>query len=93
MNKLGIFRIPLLAAVLAVAGCGGGDNNNNGFVFTPTDNGQGQTTTIPASALGSVTTLMAYMKELVASNSETSEPVQLGDAVLPVDNTTEAAAL
>ncbi|GAC1359200.1 MAG: hypothetical protein NVSMB34_14160 [Variovorax sp.] len=96
MNKLGILRISLAAAVtvLAVAGCGGGDSNG-GFpvVVNPGDNGGGQSTTIPSTALGSVTSLMAYMKQLIASSSDTSEPIQLGDAVLPVDNTSDAAAL
>jgi hypothetical protein len=47
---------------------------------------------VPASALQSVSGLLAYMNDLIANHTnETSQPVFLGDATLPTSDTTEAA--
>ncbi|MBA2674748.1 hypothetical protein [Ramlibacter sp.] len=47
------------------------------------------TTDVPQSAQDSVAGLVAYIKQLIDSSSDTSEPVLVGTAVLPVDNTGE----
>jgi hypothetical protein len=79
----------LLAAALAamaLGACGGDDHNEanaGGSANTGTD--------IPASATASVDGLLAYVNTLIASSSDTSEPVNVGNAVLPTSDTTEAA--
>ena len=80
--------------MFAIAGCGGGGGGGagSGGGVPMGGTGSGETSTaLPASALQSVDAFVAYMKQLVASTSDTSEPVQLGDAVLPVSDTTETA--
>ena len=77
-----------LAMTAAVAGCGGdssggGDGANGGpGVSVPS------TTDIPASALAGVDGLIAFMNQLIdTGTNDTSEPIKLGDANLPVDDT------
>ena len=69
------------AAVLVLAGCG-----DSGGVSSPAS-----TSDVPASAQASVAGLVAYLNRLIDETTETSEPVLLGDAVLPVDDTTETS--
>lgn len=69
-------------AVLALAGCG--DSSGVESAAAPTSD-------VPASAQASVTGLVAYLNRLIDETNETSEPVLLGDAVLPVDDTTETS--
>lgn len=69
------------AAVLVLAGCG-----DSGGVSSAAS-----TSDVPASAQASVAGLVAYLNRLIDETSETSEPVVLGDAVLPVDDTTETS--
>ena len=94
MNMRKAFKVSLAAAatVLAVAACGGG-GGGGGYPVVINPGGNGQATTVPATALASVTSLYAYMKQVIASSSDTSEPVQTGGAVLPVDNTVEPTPL
>ena len=90
MNKFKI-HTPLIALVMtaAVAGCGDGGGGDLGavgggapVVAAPDPN------SIPASALASVDGLIAFMNQLVDNGTnDTSEPIVLGDASLPVDDT------
>ena len=95
MNKFKIYT-PLIALVMtaAVAGCGGGGGGGGDIgavgggaggapvVAAPDPN------SIPASALASVDGLIAFMNQLIDNGTnDTSEPIVLGDASLPVDDT------
>ena len=93
MNKFKIYP-PLIALVMtaAVAGCGGGGGGDIGAV----GGGAGgapvvpapDPNSIPASALASVDGLIAFMNQLIDNGTnDTSEPIVLGDASLPVDDT------
>jgi len=79
----------VVTAALALAGCGGG----SGEVIAPstasTPSTPGGGSEVPASALSSVDGLVAYLKQLIAQTSDSSEPVVLGNAVLPVDDRAE----
>ena len=79
----------VLALTAAVTACGsGGDGNSNfgggaGGLLPPA-----ATSNIPASALASVDGLIAFMNQLIdTSTNDTSEPILLGDVVLPVNDT------
>ena len=93
MNKFKIYT-PLIALVMtaAIAGCGDGGGGDLGavgggaggapVVAAPDPN------SIPASALASVDGLIAFMNQLIDNGTnDTSEPIVLGDANLPVDDT------
>lgn len=82
MTQLDVKRpLAALAIALFLAGCGGNDDD------TPAP---APTTEVPASATQSVSGLVAYMNQLIANmTNDTSEPVLVGTAVLPVDDTTE----
>jgi hypothetical protein len=69
--------------VLALAGCGGGGNGGEPATTGATGSGS----QVPASAQQSVGGLMAFLMELIAETSDTTEPVVLGDATLPTDDT------
>ena len=72
-----------LATATALVGCGSSSND---------DEGSASNSDFPSSALQSVDGLIAYAKQLIASSTnETSEPVRLGDATLPVSETAEAS--
>jgi hypothetical protein len=78
-----------MAAALLLAACGGGgDGGGSGG-----NNGGNSASEVPASAQASVSGLIAYMRELVASASDTARPVFLGNAVLPVDDKAEPTPL
>ncbi|MBG9388650.1 hypothetical protein [Caenimonas aquaedulcis] len=74
----------VLAASALLAGCGGGGDDAPATA---------RTTDVPGSAQSSVDGLIAYLQELIAQTSETTEPVLVGDAVLPTSDTTEPAAV
>jgi hypothetical protein len=60
---------------------------------TGTSGGTGTTATnvVPDSAYASIDAFFAYVQQLVASNSDTAPPVQVGDgAVPPVSDTATA---
>ena len=69
----------VLAAAALLSGCGSSDGDSSGPSSATSD--------VPQRALSSVDGLIAYMNELIGMTSETSSPVVLGDAVLPVDDT------
>lgn len=84
-------RTPLivLALTAAVAACGSGGGGSSDFggggggLLPPA-----ATSDIPASALASVDGLIAFMNQLIdTGTNDTSEPIRLGDASLPVDDT------
>ncbi len=68
----------LFAAGATLAGCGGDD-----FRQPPA------TESVPASASASVSGLIAYLKELVASSADLLEPVDVSGVTPPVDDTSE----
>jgi len=81
---------PLIALVLTAAltacGDGGGDADFGGGAGGPPN--PAATSDIPASALASVDGLIAFMNLLIdTGTNDTSEPILLGDATLPVDDT------
>ena len=90
MLKLDVHKL-LIALVMTagLAACGGG---GGGGVGGGTGGGTPGTPAassgdIPASALASVDGLVAFMNQLIdTGTNDTSEPILLGDASLPVDN-------
>ena len=83
-----LIALVMTAAVSACSGgadgggdVGGGPNGTPGQLISAT-------TDIPASALASVDGLIAFMNQLIDNGTnDTSEPIVLGDASLPVDDT------
>lgn len=77
------------ALTLALAGCGsngdGDDDGGSGGSPPPAAGGSD----VPSSAQQSVAGLVAYLRERIGATSDTSEPVFLGNAVLPTDETSE----
>ena len=80
----------VLAMTAALAACGGGSGGVDvgggagGAPLAPAP----ATSDIPASALSSVDGLIAFMNQLIdTGTNDTSEPILLGDATLPVDDT------
>ena len=78
-------KIPTTLVVLAVAAvvsaCGSGGDGGPAVPVVTTD--------VPASAQQSVSGLITFINSLIAATSETTEPILIGDAVLPVDDTAE----
>lgn len=79
MKKL--LAVAMSATALVVAGCG-----SNGGDDTPA-----VTTDVPPSAQQSASGLTSFVNQLIGTSSDTGEPILLGDAVLPVDDTTETS--
>ena len=71
------------AALLALAACG---SSSDDAPATTT-----ATTEIPSSATGSPAGLTAFAEGQIAGTSDASEPVLVGEAVLPLDDTTETS--
>ena len=88
---------PLIVLVMtaALAACGGGSGGagggagaGGGGAAPPPGAAAPPTSDIPASALASVDGLIAFMNQLIdTGTNDTSEPIRLGDASLPVDDT------
>lgn len=79
-------------AVLAVAcsllgGCGGGGGGD-----APAAPSTSDASSVPASAFASVDAFVAYLQQLVASSTETGEPLTLPDGAAPKSETTEPSA-
>lgn len=86
--------VALALTVLALAGCGGGGGGGGGGGAGPGPAGAVPAgSQVPGSAQQSVGGLMAYLKELMAQTSDTTEPVVLGNAVLPTEDTSAAEPL
>ena len=80
MNRM--HGIALLgAAALMLAACGGGGG----------DGPAAPTTDVPSSAQDTPQGLLAFLNQQVGAGSDTAEPLLVGDAVLPVDDTTETS--
>ena len=86
----------VLAMTAALAACGGGGSGGGGGGAGAGGGGAAPapgaaappTSDIPASALASVDGLIAFMNQLIdTGTNDTSEPIRLGDASLPVDDT------
>ena len=73
------------AAVLALAACGssGGDDAPAPAPVVTTD--------IPSSATANAAGLLTFANAQIGTSSESSEPILVGDATLPVDDTTETS--
>ena len=87
MVKLNI-RTTCLVLVMtaAVAACGGGGGSDAAAPSSPTS--PTLLSGIPASALDSVDGLIAFMNQLIdTGTNDTSEPILLGESVLPVNDT------
>lgn len=74
----------LLGAILLMSGCGGGGGSDGpppiAFV-----NG----TDVPVSATQSADAAVAFVAQLQAADSDSSDPRELGDAVLATDDSAE----
>ena len=84
MVKLNL-RTTCMALVMtaAVAACGGGGGSDAAAPSSPTS-----LSGISASALASVDGLIAFMNQLIdTGTNDTSEPILLGESVLPVNDT------
>ena len=77
--------ILLGATSLVLAACSS-SNDDDAPAPTPV-----ATTDIPASATGSAAGLTAFANGQITGTSDTAEPVLVGDAVLPLDDTTETS--
>ena len=93
MFKLDAHKL-LIALVMTagVAACGGGGGGGGGDVGVGGGGGSAPVASscgvIPASALASVDGLVAFMNQLIDNcTNDTSEPILLGDAILPADDT------
>lgn len=85
-------RVFLVAILLAAAGTltacgggGGGGGTGGGGAVSGSD--------VPSSALQSSDGLVAFLKQLIAGTSDTTEPIALGDVTLPTSDTTEPASV
>ena len=90
MFKLNTHKVLIvLVMTAAVAACGGGGGSAAPVGAAPAPAAPAPATSdIPASALASVDGLIAFMNMLIdTATSDTSEPIALGDASLPVDDT------
>ena len=90
--------LALCSAVLALAACGGGsgDSGNAGNADNSgNSNGSGgsTSTSIPGSATASVDSFVAYMKVMIESADDTGEPVSLGEATGPDNDTASPVGL
>ena len=81
-------RTTFIALVMtaSVAACGGGGGGDGSDVAAPSS--PSLSSDIPASALASVDGLIAFMNNLIdTGTNDTSEPILLGESVLPVSDT------
>ena len=74
------------AAVLALAACGSSGDDAPAAPAAPV-----VTTDIPSSATANAAGLLAFANAQIAASSDSSEPILVGDATLPVDDTTETS--
>ena len=81
--------LALGAAALLVAGCGSSSNDGPAVPVTPVP--PVVTTDVPSSATANSAGLVTFVNSQVALSSETGEPILVGDAVLPTDDTTETS--
>lgn len=77
-------RMAAVLALSALLGACGSSGSDGDTVANPGPNGD-----VPARAFDGVAGLLAYVNELITDTNETGEPVRVGDAALPVSDTTE----
>lgn len=83
MKKMhGIAMLGAAALLLAACGGGGGD---------PAPAPPVVTTDVPASAQQDSAGLVTFVNQQAGMASDATEPILVGDAVLPVDDTTETS--
>ena len=80
LNTKLIASAALCAALLA--GCGGGDSNGNGL---------GAVTPPPVQQ--TITAVVDFIKNLIASNGENTDPIDTNSLTLAVDDSAEPAAV
>lgn len=80
------------ACVLLAACGGGGGGSSGGGDATPTVRFV-PGTDVPASATASASGAFEFVLELLATTSETSDPITVGDATLGTSETEDARAL
>lgn len=74
----------------ALAGCGGGGGDGGGGVSAGDGSGGTASGSVPDSALQSSDAFIAYLKQLVSTAVDNSEPISLGSGQAPVSNTADA---
>lgn len=72
-----------LCAVL-LAGCGGGDSNGGGL---------GAVTPPPGGGMQTITAVVDFIKNLIASNGENTEAVDINSLTLAADDSSEPVAV
>ena len=77
--------ILVCASALVLAACGS-SSDSPATPVTPTANGD-----IPTTATTDSAGLLAFTNAQIGATSDTGEPILVGDAVLPVDDTTETS--
>ena len=78
----------VMTAAVAACGSGGGGSDFGGGAGGAPGVAAPATSDIPAFALASVDGLIAFMNQLIdTGTNDTSEPIRLGDAILPVNDT------
>ena len=81
----------LVAASAVLSACGGGGDDTPPPTTVTPPVVTAPASEVPASAQASVSGLIAYVSNLIASmTSDTATPVVLGNAVLPTSDTTDA---
>ena len=86
----------LATGALALAGCGGGGGDGGPSNIGGNGGGNGGGTsggTVPATALQNSDGFIAYVKQVVANQFDTSEPIELGNVVAPKNDTAEAVGI
>lgn len=83
MNKMHGIALAA-AATLLLAACGGGDD-------APAPAPVVVTSEVPASAQTDAAGLAAYASQQAGMANDTGEPILVGDATLPVDDSTETS--
>lgn len=73
----------LCAALLA--GCGGGGDGNGG--------GLGAVTSPPGGGARTITAVADFIKNLIASNGENTDPIDINALTLAADDSSEPAAV
>jgi hypothetical protein len=83
--------VPAAAVCVVLAGCGSGGDDGPGNGGGSAGNVPG--TDVPAPVQTSIADVIAFAKSLIASTSETSEPVAIEGATLATSDTDEPAEL
>ena len=76
----------MLCAALGLSACGGGDDDNTPAAPPVTEQ-------VPADVSVSVTSLLTYLKALVASSADTLEPVDVTVVTPATDDTGEPSPI